>query len=238
MATTGLGTVDMISEVIQNLVDVIALSKKQCAYPIGGRLAYATPENFVGRIINGYSADASDVCLMTTKAANALCQVQNHLLENNQMGLFIYDAYRPLRAVKDFAQWFHQPIVDEAEIIRKHIHYPNLEKIDLMDLGYVAQTVSKHNFGYAVDLTLIDIKTKQQLNMGACFDFFDEISHVHVQQDRIGAEAYKNRMILSEAMQRYRFMPYEYEFWHFEHEIHEIDDPIDIPITAELKALG
>ena len=96
------------------LVDVVSLSKQKCQHPIIGKLAYATDENFIGRVINGYSPDATDVCLLTPKAAHALCQAQNELNEKHQLGLLIYDAYRPHRAVKDFAQWIQQPPTAET----------------------------------------------------------------------------------------------------------------------------
>lgn len=228
----------MLNELTQNLVDVVALSKKQCILAIEAKLAYATQENFIGRIIDGYSPDALDVCLMTTKAAHALCKVQNHLVQNHKLGLFIYDAYRPLRTVKDFAQWFYQPISSEQELSRKIIHYPNLEKTDLVRLGYAPDTISRHNFGHAVDLVPIDLETKQPLNMGACFDFFDVLSHTDVKEERIGLEAYTNRRILSQAMQEYGFIPYQYEFWHFDFEVQEVNEPIDIPIEINLKNLN
>lgn len=84
------------------LRDVITLSKKHCLSPIQGRLAYAGYENFIGRVIDGYSEDADDVCLLTKEAASALCDVQRELNQSG-LGLYIFDAYRPLRAVKDFA---------------------------------------------------------------------------------------------------------------------------------------
>lgn len=224
-------------EKIQTLIDLIALSKKRCSYPISGKLAYATPENFIGRIIDGYSATATDVCLMAKKAAAALCEIQNELVKNN-LGLFIYDAYRPLRAVKDFAKWFYQSVAGPYEIERKKIHYPNIEKTELVKLGYAPETISRHNFGHAIDLTLIDINTHQPLDMGACFDFFDELSHATVTKKQIGAEAYQNRKTLTHIMQKYGFIPYEFEFWHFDYHIQEIDEPLDITIESGLKNLN
>lgn len=218
-----------------NLVDVTALSQKLCTHPITVKLAYATVDNFIGRVIDGYSADVTDLCLMTPKAAYALCKVQNDLLENHQLGLFVYDSYRPLRAVKDFAQWFTQPIANETELTRKAIHYPNLKKTDLGPLGYIAEEVSRHNFGHAVDVTLIDPKTQQPLNLGTCFDFFDPLSHTNAPQHKIGIEAYQNRLILSATMQRHHFVPYQFEFWHFDYQICESNTPIDLPITDKLK---
>ena len=73
----------------QVLTDVIAMSKKLCTFPIHGKLAYASRENFLGRIVDGYFANADDVCLLTKETAHALCQVQNDL-NQQQLGLFIF----------------------------------------------------------------------------------------------------------------------------------------------------
>jgi len=78
-----------------NLIDVIELSKKICEAPIQAELAYATPRNLVGRPLNGYHTNALDICLLTPKAAEALCHVQNEITKHHQMGLFVYDTYRP-----------------------------------------------------------------------------------------------------------------------------------------------
>jgi D-alanyl-D-alanine dipeptidase len=90
----------------------------------------------------------------------------------------------------------------------------------------------------AVDLALVDITTNKILDMGACFDYFHEISHITATEQQIGKIPYKNRNILSDAMQRFNFIPYEKEFWHFDFTIHEIQHPIDIPIDNKLKNLN
>lgn len=218
------------------LVDVVALSKNQCQVQIYGHLAYATKENFIARVVNGYSPDAQDICLLTKEVAHSLCRVQNDL-NNNGLGLYIYDAYRPLRAVKDFAAWFVEPSGEE-ELIRKKIHYPNINKTDLAPLGYAPDTISRHNFGNAVDLTLIDLKEFRPLEMGACFDYFDELSHTNITSEEIGEAAYTNRQILSEFMQKHKFIPYEKEFWHFDYHLKEVSEPMDLPIDNTLKSLN
>jgi zinc D-Ala-D-Ala dipeptidase len=228
----------MMDDIAQSLIDAAALSQQKCRAPIMAQLLYATDENFLGRQVEGYSADAIDVALLEAKTAEALCDVQNNLLENHQLGLLVYDAYRPWRAVKDFSYWFNQPAVGQKELDRKAIHYPHIEKIDLARLGYVAGDVSRHNFGHAVDVVLIDAKTKEPLNMGACFDYFDEISHANVGEEQIGQEAYDNRVILTAAMQAHGFIPYEFEYWHFDFHVQAIKEPIDIPIEAKLKSLN
>jgi len=222
---------------LEVLIDLVALSEKNCKFAIQSRLDYATKENFIGRIIDGYSADAVDVCLMEKQAAHALCEVQNELNQSN-LGLYVFDAYRPLRAVKDFAQWFSEPAANDYELERKRIHYPNIAKTDLAPLGYAPSTISKHNFGHVVDLTLINLKTNEFLDMGVCFDYFDELSHATATVEQMGQQAIENRDLLSHVMQKYGFKPYDKEYWHFEFHRQEVNEPMDIPITRELKNLN
>jgi D-alanyl-D-alanine dipeptidase len=217
-----------------NLVNVTSLSEKMCEHKIQCKLVYATKENFLGRVVDGYHPAASHFFLATPKAAKALCEAQNKLNQMN-LGLFVYDSYRPLRAVKDFYQWMHSPVHNAYELERKTIHYPHIEKNQLAELGYVADDVSNHCFGDTIDLTLIDLKTGQELNMGACFDYFDEISHPSALSKNIGEEAFRNRQILSDIMQAVGFIPYDKEFWHFTFSEREVDTPLDFAIVPELQ---
>jgi D-alanyl-D-alanine dipeptidase len=220
------------------LVDVCELSKQLCSYPIQGKLLYATHENFLGRVVDGYSEEAQNICLLTKATAFALCQVQNEL-NISKLGLFIFDAYRPLKAVKDFAKWFDEPIVNENELQRKKIHFPKIKhKKDLVTLGYAPDVTSRHNFGHSVDLTLIDIVTGKELDMGACFDFFDDISHSTATVDDIGKTAFENRIILTKVMQKNKFIPYDKEFWHFDYYKQEVEIPMDISIIENYRGLN
>lgn len=215
------------------LVDVIALSDKLCPYPIQANLAYATQENFVGRVVDGYMPSASKMCLLTRKAAQQLCLVQCAL---NKQGLsvFIFDALRPLRAVRDFSSWYDQPVVSEQEKQRKTLHYPHLEKTDLPRLGYAPMGVSRHCFGHAVDLSLVDITTGHLLDMGTIFDFFDATSHhPATPPDIIGEEAYHNRQLLAHAMSEFGFIAYSLEYWHFDYQEQELEEPVDLEITPD-----
>lgn len=219
------------------LVDVVALSKTHCQNPIQCELVYATKENIVGRVIDGYHREAMDFCLLTPKAAKALCEVQNFLNKSYQLGLYVYDAYRPKRAVLDFLKWSQSPPENEYELQRKAIHYPHLEKNTLFDLGYFSDD-SNHCYGNTVDLVLVDSKTNRVLEMGAVFDYMDSISGLNVREEEIGAEAFRNRQILINSMTQFGFEPYVNEFWHFCHGGRagsEVKGPLDIEITSELK---
>lgn len=220
------------------LVDVIALSKMSCSYPIQGKLAYSTQDNFVGRIVNGYSPNASNVCLLAKKAAKQLCLVQQ-TLNDQGLGLFIFDALRPLRAVRDFSVWYHQPAASAHEEQCKKLHFPHLEKTDLVRLGYAPEGVSRHCFGHAVDLSLMDLKTHQLLDMGTIFDYFDATSHhPETSSEIVGHEAFQNRQLLAKAMEKFGFIAYPKEYWHFDYEEKELDEPVDMEITAELIGLN
>lgn len=225
---------------LSQLVDVIALSEKHCQRPIQAHLAYATPNNFVGRIVNGYTPDLTDLALMTKNAAEALCQVQNDLLKNHNLGLLIYDSYRPKRAVLDFVAWSTEPVKNDTsgqhELKMKEKHYPHIEKNQLFELQYVAED-SEHCYGHTVDLVLIDTHGKE-LDLGACFDYMDKLSHYTATADEIGETAIRHREILSSTMQKYQFIPYPFEFWHFSFGDKMITEPMDIAITPDLKGLN
>lgn len=219
------------------LINVIALSERRCKHPMQAYLKYATAKNFVGRVIDGYEPDLTDLALLTPKAADMLCHVQNELNSQHNLGLLIYDAYRPKRAVQDFVLWSRLPANSEYELERKAKHYPNIEKNQLFELGYVVED-SNHCYGNTVDLVLIDLQNGNKLDMGARFDYMDERSHITTDSEIIGEEAYQNRNILSTAMQKFNFQPYYAEFWHFTHggkEGREVIEPLDIPINEALR---
>jgi PhoPQ-activated pathogenicity-related protein/D-alanyl-D-alanine dipeptidase len=225
---------------LDQLVDVIALSKKKCVRPIQAHLAYATKDNFVGQIIDGYTPGLTDVALMTKDAANALCEVQNDLVKHHGVGLMIYDSYRPREAVLHFVRWSKEPVPDNAdgahELARKKLHYPDIDKPSLFKLGYVSDN-SQHSFGHTVDLVLID-KHGKELNHGTRFDFMGELSHYTATKEEIGAEAIKNRLTLTSTMEKHGFVRYPQEYWHFSYQNKAIQEPINIKITPNLKGLN
>ena len=226
---------------LELLVDVIALSKIRCLIPIQGELKYATNQNFIGRPLIGYSTnpDAKDICLLEQKTAEALCAVQNNLIRkyDSKYGLMIYDAYRPKRAVLDILKWSKQPPENNYELIRKTIHYPNIEKKQLFELGYVIED-SNHCYGNTVDVVLINPLTYELYNFGACYDYMDELSHTTMSADEIGEEAYYLRQLLANIMQEHGFESIKEEFWHFSYHGKSgrtIDEAIDIEITPTIK---
>jgi len=167
-------------------------------------LRYASSNNFVGGVIDGYLAPRA---ILTTKATLALSKVQKEL-ESFELGIKIFDAYRPQRAVDHFVRWGK----DLSDRKMKLEYYPNVEKKNLFKEGYIAKR-SGHSRGSTIDLTIIDLKTKDELDMGSNFDFFGKESWVHY--SNIIAQQKLNRMLLNQVMIKYGFKAYTQEWWHF-----------------------
>ncbi|MBO4838389.1 MAG: M15 family metallopeptidase [Lachnospiraceae bacterium] len=167
-------------------------------------IRYYTSYNFIGDRIDGYEEPCA---IITREAAWALSEVANEL---NVQGyrLKIFDAYRPVKAVKHFVLWG----IEDLDLRMKPFFYPDLEKQELFAKGYIAK-LSSHSRGSAVDLTLLDMKTGREADMGSPFDLFDPVSHPDY--TGITQEQYDNRMVLRHAMLRHGFQPIDCEWWHF-----------------------
>ena len=101
---------------------------------------------------------------------------------------------------------------DTSDTRMKDYFYPELDKSVLFDQGYIAEK-SGHSRGSTVDLTLFDMKTEKEVDMGGTFDYFGELSHPDY--SGITEEQYHNRMILRNAMLAHGFKPLDEEWWHF-----------------------
>ena len=167
-------------------------------------IRYYSTYNFIGERIDGYEEPCA---LLTVEAARALKQVSSELFVQGYR-LKIFDAYRPECAVRQFVLWG----IEDQDIRMKPYFYPELEKQELFAKGYIAKR-SSHSRGSAVDLTLLDMRTGRELDMGSPFDLFSEASHPDYRG--ITDEQYENRMTLRNAMLRHGFQPIDCEWWHF-----------------------
>ena len=167
-------------------------------------IRYFSTYNFIGERIDGYEEPCA---LLTKEAARALKSVANEMAVRG-LRLKIFDAYRPACAVKHFVLWG----IEDQDVRMKPYFYPDLEKQELFIRGYIAK-LSSHSRGSTVDLTLLDMQTGRELDMGSPFDFFGEVSHPDCKA--ITEEQYNNRMILQRAMVRNGFKPLDCEWWHF-----------------------
>ncbi len=184
-------------------------------------IRYYSTYNFVGDRIDGYERPTA---LLTVEAAKALKAVSDDVKKQGYR-LKIFDAYRPQRAVTHFMNWAK----DVNDTRMKPYFYPNLDKSVLFAQGYIDEK-SGHSRGSTVDLTLFDMATEKEVDMGGTFDWFGKESHPdwcgnpetkkytgtnNNEKGKISAEQFKNRMILRDAMMRHGFKPLVEEWWHF-----------------------
>ena len=174
-------------------------------------IRYYSTYNFVGDRIDGYEQPCA---ILTKEAARALKGISNKL---NVMGyrIKVFDAYRPATAVKHFTLWG----VDDLDLRMKPFFYPDLEKQELFRRGYIASK-STHSRGSTVDLTLLDMKTGKEVDMGSPFDYFSEVSHPDYKG--VTKEQYENRMFLQ-------------DMWHFTLRDEPYPDTyFDFPVSSEV----
>ena len=186
-------------------------------------IRYYSTYNFIGERIDGYEEPCA---LLTKEAARALKGVSNEMFVQGYR-LKVFDAYRPACAVKQFVFWG----LEDQDIRMKPYFYPDLEKQELFSKGYIAK-MSSHSRGSAVDLTLLDMKTGKELDMGSPFDLFRELSHPDCRD--ITDEQYANRMTLRNSMIRNGFVPIDCEWWHFMLEDEPYPDTyFEFPVSAQ-----
>ncbi|UJR20520.1 hypothetical protein I4U23_023648 [Adineta vaga] len=191
-------------------------------------LRYATEENFVGKIVDGYY---SNVSIMTKAAALSLKYAQE-LAKENGYELVIYDSYRPQKSVNHFVKWSED--VNDPQTKKEH-YYPRVDKANSFNLGYIARK-SGHTRGSTIDLTIIPIGKRVQhpvtpikrilndkstilflddgtVDMGSSFDLFDEASFVN--STLVNENHQQMRKIFKNIMEQAGFVGYRKEWWHF-----------------------
>jgi len=186
-------------------------------------IRYFSTYNFVGERIDGY---LQPTALITKEAGAALRAVSDDVKAKGYR-LKIYDAYRPQKAVDHFVRW----AADLPATQMKPYFYPDLDKSVLFEQEYIME-YSGHTRGSTVDLTLFDMRTEKEVDMGGTFDWFGPESHPDFCGNpetgeytgdgsaspagrSITAEQFANRMILREAMLAHGFKPLSSEWWHF-----------------------
>lgn len=186
-------------------------------------IRYYGTYNFVGTRIDGYD---QPVALLTKEAAAALKEVSDDVIAKGYR-LKIYDAYRPQMAVDHFVRWAE----NVSDTMMKPYFYPDLDKSVLFEQEYI-MAKSGHTRGSTVDLTLFDMTTEKEVDMGGTFDWFGPESHPDFCGNpetgqytgdnsksptgrSITQEQFRNRMILRNAMISHGFRPLDSEWWHF-----------------------
>jgi zinc D-Ala-D-Ala dipeptidase len=163
------------------------------------KLMYADTSNFMG--VNFY--DGLRHAYFPCEVALGLCRAQYSLKQvNPRFSLLVLDAARPLH--------IQQMMWDSLKM-------PDDRKFNYLSPPY---ETSLHNYGCAADVTIVDIFTGNQLDMGSDFDTFEKISQPAYEQKfmdngELSREAFENRRLLRWAMKRGGFGSIQSEWWHF-----------------------
>lgn len=148
-------------------------------------LVYMKRDNFMKTPLYPYTKTT----YLRKPALMALIEVQEELGVKG-LGIKIWDAYRPYSVTEKM--W--EPVKDER---------------------YVANPASGsgHNRGISVDLTIVKLDTKEELNMGTGFDHFSDTAHLNFKG--LLEDVLANRQLLRSVMERHGFIPLETEWWHY-----------------------
>jgi D-alanyl-D-alanine dipeptidase len=156
-------------------------------------LRYATTNNFTGAKLPGYEGNHA---YLRDEAAVAL-SLANADLHRDGYGIKIFDAYRPVMASEAMVAWAQRT-----------------NRNDLLRDGYIAAR-SRHNLGVAVDVTLVNLATGNEVPMGTAFDTFSAAAHTANARGGLA----QNRQRLKTALERHGFTNYEKEWWHFSYDV-------------------
>ena len=164
---------------------------------IGVHLVYATEENFMGEVLY---RDLHKAFLLPEMAERVVRAQALLKAERPELSLMILDAARPLSIQR---KMFHLVAGTPRNIyVSNPKHGPGL-----------------HNYGAAVDVTLVDTWGRL-LDMGTEFDHFGPEAHTDIETQlvrdgKISQEALENRRLLRRVMKEAGLKPLRSEWWHF-----------------------
>ena len=173
---------------------------QQVAPDIRVDLKYATKDNFIGANMYGQLRRA----YLHPNLAKALARAQQALTKEHPGYRFlIYDAARP----QSVQRRMYQAVAGTPKKI------------------YVAapERGGRHNYGVAVDLTIVDASGKP-LDMGSPFDHFGEEAHLGNEEARVRAgifnkEVPANRSLMRRLLGAEGLRPYDKEWWHYQEQM-------------------
>ncbi|MHC3428257.1 M15 family metallopeptidase [Streptomyces sp. DT18] len=208
-------------------------------------IRYATPHNFTGVPVTGYT---QPLCLLTRSTAEALHRAQRHLLRRGY-SLKVYDCFRPQRAVDHFVRWAE----DLSDQRMKAEFYPRVDKTRLFADGYIAEK-SGHSRGSTLDLSFVRLPAHPTrpyvpgetltscygpkaerfpdaaVDTGTGFDCFDTLAHTD--DPRITGIRRAHRDLLTTTLEHEGFTNLPEEWWHFTHQPEQYPDTyFDFPVS-------
>lgn len=161
-------------------------------------LRYSTTNNF----LNTDLYDSLERCYVLPEVADKLKNAQRKLKElHPDFSLMIYDGVRPRSVQQKMWNMLDVPVKEKV----KYVSNP--------------KNGSLHNFGAAVDLTIVD-ENNIELDMGTDYDYFGELAYPRLEEKmlhegKLTQQQLDNRLLLRKVMKESGFMSITTEWWHF-----------------------
>ncbi len=200
---------DTIATEAEKPAELSSFEKKLIAYglvnvqeldsSIKVELKYSTTDNFMHRDMYG----DFDKAYLQKDVAEKLVKAQHYLKDSVPWySLVVYDAVRP-RIVQ---QWMWDSVDVPDNVRYKYLSNPKYGSL--------------HNFGAAVDVSIINDSTGEALDMGTPFDCFCELAYPYFEKKmlangKLSHKAYQNRLLLRYVMKKAGFSGISTEWWHF-----------------------
>lgn len=188
-----------VGELEQRLIDAGLVDVQAVIPEVFVELKYSSEDNFFGKDVYGELENCYLQPVVVAMLSDALAYLQR---QHPNLTFKVFDGVRPLSV--------------------QQILWDELEKPEDIKPLYVADPKkgSLHNFGVAVDLTLADAQTGEELDMGTHYDYFGYAAYPDrekqmVQEGRITQAQVANRDILRAAMSHAGFTGIGSEWWHF-----------------------
>lgn len=160
-------------------------------------LMYSRTDNFTGQLLYKDLREA----YLHPEAMESLIKAQQFLKElHPAYTLIVYDAARPMS--------IQQTMWNIVKGTAQYIYVSN-----------PAHGGGLHNYGLAVDLSILDEKGNP-LSMGTPVDYFGKEAHITheeqlVKSGKITVQERNNRLLLRQVMKKAGFRPLPSEWWHF-----------------------
>lgn len=206
-----------ISDFIPSLDIRLDLSRNPNSFKIGGEeIPNLTDKQFS---YNEGSCNGTE-CWLKIEVAKKLLQAQQIFVRDGY-GIIVYDAYRPYSVSQKINRNFGQFLKEKGDDFKK-------EWFGILGQEwFLAQHASTHNYGIAVDISLKELNTGNELKMPSPIHTLDKRSAYDYWHDESG-EGTKNALYLRKVMQSVGFTPLRSEWWHFSDQIIPKGSPINL----------
>ena len=161
-------------------------------------LKYSTLDNFLNTDLYGELEHA----YLEENTAKKLAVAQHYLnTKNPDLSIKVWDAARPVSIQQRMWDVVDVPVDQKGRFVSNPKNH------------------SLHNYGCAVDVTLIG-KDNKELDMGTAFDQFDSLAqpkyeYLMLQRNKLSAQQLSNRKLLRTVMLESGFTAISSEWWHF-----------------------